>query len=64
MRGKMRAQAKCLSLVADEGLLRLPLHTEGRVGKQVVEARPGVAVCGEAVAEGDVLEVLTLHHQV
>ena len=45
-------------------LLRLPLHAEGRVGEQVVEARAGVAVVGEAVAEGDVLEVLALHHQV
>ncbi len=56
--------AEALGLVADEALLRLPLHAEGRVGKQVVEARAGVAVGGEAVAEGDVLEVLALHHQV
>ena len=45
-------------------LLRLPLHAEGRIGQQIVEARAGVAVVGEAVAELDVLEVLALHHQV
>lgn len=51
-------------LVLDLVLDLLPLHPERWVGQHVVEGLAGVAVVGEGVAEGDVLRILSLDHEV
>ena len=58
------AKALLLVLAADELLLGLPLHPEGRIGQHVVELVPGEMVVGEAIAESDVLDLLALDHHV
>ena len=57
-------EAERLVLGLDVVLDLLPLDAERRVGEQVVERSPGVAVLGERVAVGDVGGVLALEHHV
>jgi len=51
-------------LAIDEVGLGLPLHAEGRIGQHVVELVMRKVVIREAVAEGDVVDVLALDHHV
>ena len=48
----------------DEIGFRLPLHTEGRIGQHVIELVAREPVIGEAVAKGDMFDVLAFDHHV